>query len=137
MTIRYDCTPHGVMVQVHVDKHSDADWRAMLDYMVARKDTIRAVMAISQRDEAAPSSKQRAELAETLKHMRAQMPFALLTDSRIARGVLTAINWLTKRQDQSRVFAPDRLDDALSFFALNAEESAAVRSLVRKLGATG
>ena len=49
----------------------------MLDYMHWHaKDAIRAVLAISHLANRAPSSKQRAELADALKRMKAQLPFA-------------------------------------------------------------
>jgi hypothetical protein len=133
MTIRYENTAHGVMVQVHTGPPMDAEWAAMLDFMVRHKATIKAVLTISQGD-SGPTSKQRADLAESLKHMARRLPFALLTDSRVARGVLTAINWLTKRADESRVFPVDGMESALAFFLLDEPEKAAVRALVSKLG---
>lgn len=131
--MRYDTTAHGVLVQVHFGEPTDAEWTKMLGHMLERKDTLRAVLAVGQGD-GGPTSRQRAELAETLKRMPRRLPFALLTDSRVARGVLTAINWLTKKQNESRAFPLYDLDFAMTFLGLQAHEKNDVRALVFKLG---
>jgi len=85
MTIRYDSTPHGVMVQVHLATPTDGNGR--------------------------PCS------------------------TSWSRAKTRLINWLTQKQKESRAFPADGLDDALSFFALDADERAAVRALAIELRA--
>jgi hypothetical protein len=133
-TIHYDVTAHGVMVQVHLADPTSEEWTAMVDFMVARKQVIKAVLAIG-RGSGGPNSKQREQLAGAVKEMHPGMPFALLTDSVVTRGILTALNWLTNKQDESRTFPPTDLEQALSFLKLGDAEKAATRALVAKLGA--
>src|SRR5690242_12233709 len=132
MAVRYDTTPHGVMVQHFTSSPTAGEWTALLEFLVAHKDTVRAVISIVPGDYA-PTSRQRAELAEALKKVRPRLPFALLTNSIATRGVLTAINWLTRKQDESRAFPLDGLEPAMTFLALNDPEKAAVRWLAASL----
>jgi hypothetical protein len=121
------------MVQVHTSEPTDAEWTKMLQHMVARKDTLKAVLAVGH-GEAGPTSKQRAQLAETLKRIPRKLSFALITNSRVARGVMTAINWLTKKHAQSQAFPLDGLEQAMVFLRIEDREKAEVRLLVFKLG---
>ncbi len=129
---RYECTADGVFVQVHYRKPTDPEWRELLDFLLARKGTVRAVLVLAHGD-TTPTSKQRANLAAVVKQLRPRVPFAMLTDSAIARTILTAINWLVNKQHESRVFSPLELDVALAFLGLNQSERDNARALLRKL----
>ncbi len=130
--MRYDISPGGVLVQIHDSSPSDAEWTQLLTYMLKNRERIRYVLAIS-RGNGSPSSKQRERLAETLRSFPPQLPFALLTDSRIARGVLTALNWMTGRAKYTAVFGPDELGRALIFFGVGEAETLATRQLVARI----
>lgn len=131
--IRYDITTDGVMVQVHSADPTDAEWTAMLDFVVAHRDAIQAIVGIG-RGTHGPTSTQREQLSRALRQLHRGLPLALLTDSRATRGILTALNWLTGRHDESRAFALAELEQALDFLALREEQKPAVRALVSRLG---
>jgi hypothetical protein len=134
MSMRYEKTEHGFIVQTAFAAPSDDEWRKLLDFMRANKDTVRAAVVFVHGDNAL-TAKQRSELADVIKLMRPGFRTAVLTESRVTRGVLTALNWLTKKQDDSRAFPLDGFDDAMAFLRANADESRAARELAKKLGA--
>jgi hypothetical protein len=134
MSMRYDKTDHGFMVQVVVGAPSDDEWRLLLEYLRTHKDSIRTALVFVHGDDGL-TAKQRSDLADVLKTMRPGFRTAVMTESRVTRGVLTALNWMTKKQDDSRAFPLSGFDDAMTFFRANAEESRAARELAKKLGA--
>jgi hypothetical protein len=129
---RYECTADGVMVQVYFRKPTDAEWRDQLDWMLARKSTIKSILAIVHGD-SGPGSKQRAALAEVVKELPPNAPFAMLTESAIARATVTAFNWIANKQKQTGVFAVGDLERAMAFLGLSERERGPVRSLVATL----
>jgi hypothetical protein len=134
MSIRYDKTDHGWMVLSVTGALADADWRKLLDYMLAHKDSIKAGLVYVHGDDGL-TAKQRSELADVIKSMRRGYRTALMTESRVTRGVLTALSWLTKKQDDSRAFPLDGFDEAMTFLGATADETRSVRELARKMGA--
>jgi hypothetical protein len=129
---RYECSAGGVFVQVHFRKPTDAEWRELLDYILARKSTIKSMIAIVHGD-AGPSSKQRAALAEVVKQLPPNAPFAMVTESAIARAGLTAFNWISNRHKVTGAFSPSEVDAALAFLGLSEQERGPVRSLLATL----
>ena len=132
--MRYDKTEHGFMVHVVPDSPSDADWRKLLDYLLAHKDKLKGTMVFVHGD-GALTAKQRSGLAEVIKVMRPGFRSAVLTSSRVTRGILTALNWLTKKQDDSCAFPLNGFDDAAVFLGMGVPEKQAARALADKLGA--
>lgn len=131
--MRFDKTEHGHMVVVQVDAPGD-DWGKMVEFCLAHKNVIRSSIVFVH-GEGGPSAKQRSDLADAVKVMRRGMPVAVLSDSRVTRGVLTAINWLTKKQDESRAFPLNGFAEAMAFIGASDAESRVVRALADKLGA--
>lgn len=72
------------------------------------------VLLISTRGNGGLSAKQRSRVAQFWKDAgRAAPPVALLSDSAVARGVLTAIGWLL--DNPTKAFSPQDLRGALAF----------------------
>jgi hypothetical protein len=136
MSMRYDKTEHGFMVHAVFDSPSDGDWQKLLDYLLAHKDKLRGTMVFVHGD-GGLTAKQRSELAEVIKVMRPGFRSAVLTNSRVTRGILTALNWLTKKQDDSSAFPLSGIgfDEAVVFLSMGAPEKQAARALAEKLGA--
>jgi hypothetical protein len=84
-----------------------------------------------------PNAKQRQVLAEEYADLGKNMRVALLTDSVVARGVLTAIGWLLS--SQTKAYGLRELNTALSALAAHAKFNAAqVRTaLVEVIRLTG
>src|SRR5262245_8947272 len=89
----YGFTKHGVMVQFQLRPPTDEEWAGMLAAIEGRSRTLKSALAVVRGD-GGPSSKQREALARVLKSVRSDFRFALVTDSVLVRGALTAINWL-------------------------------------------
>jgi hypothetical protein len=89
-------------------------------------------MLLIHGDGGSPSSKQRARIAEYWKTSGRKTPrTAMLTNSMVTRGVLTAITWLL-RDSESKAFPLDAFQDALAWLHFDgsvAEVAATVRGL--------
>lgn len=131
--MRYDKTDHGIMVQVAEGAVTDDEWRKLLDYMSANRKVLRAV-AVFVHSNSGLTAKQRSALADVIKTLRPGFRTAVLTESQVARGILTALNWLTKKQEESKAFPLTAFDEALSFLGANDEEARAARELAQRLG---
>ncbi len=128
----YGFTKHGVMVQLQLTPPTDKEWAEMLAAIESRSNTLKSALAVV-RGEGGPSSKQREALARVLKSTRPDLRFALVTDSVLVRGVLTAINWLTNKGNTTAAFPSRDLEAGLDFIQLSPEEKVAVRELLRTL----
>lgn len=84
---------------------ADVDWKEYVQYAnrVGHEGPI--VTALQYSPDVAPTAKQRAELkgvSESFtRHLRG---VAICTDSMMVRGVITAIHWLMKSQNQCKAF---------------------------------
>lgn len=105
--------------QVMYGAASDADWDRFVDHLIddlGPRLVPGDVVLDLWHDVGAPPAKARARFAErfltapTSRHLRAH---ALVTNSLVSRGALTAINWVIQRPFAERVFA--RPDDAFSW----------------------
>lgn len=132
--MRYDKTEHGFLVHAVFDAPDDNEWRKLLDYLTAHKDSIRGTIVVVHGD-GGLTAKQRSGLAEVIKAMRPGFRSAVMTESRVTRGVLTALNWLTKKQDDSRAFSLADFEGAAAFLGMGIPEKQAARALADKLGA--
>ncbi len=132
--IVYDTTPGGVMVQIHYGAPSDEEWNAVVDHLEDCLPRLIGVLAIAV-GESGPNTVQRARLNAVLEKMPEETHFALLSDSRVTRGILTAINWLSGRQRQSHVFSADDLEGALETLRLTPAQAQEVRAAVVRLKA--
>lgn len=128
----YDITDDGVVVQHHRREVPDEVWMKLLDFMVARGESLRACLVLVDAS-GGPTSNQRQALADVVKSQGWTHRTAILTNSRISRATITALNWMTGRSDRTRVFVRDGLEAAFDFFGLDEEESARTRLLVEHL----
>jgi hypothetical protein len=130
--LTFGATRQGVMVQIYYAVPADPEWDDMLTFTAARRSSLRAFLAVA-RGGIGPTSKQRQRLAEVLKAFPLQVPFALMSDSRVNRGVLTAINWITGRGNVSRAFPVQELDPAFDFLKVEMGARGEVRDLMKSL----
>ncbi|HKU44116.1 MAG TPA: hypothetical protein VJR89_38410 [Polyangiales bacterium] len=131
-TLRYDITAQGVMVEVVTDQPPSQEWTAMMRYMVENAARIRCVLVLNHGD-SGPTATQRSELKETLTHLQPKLPVAILTDSRVARAVMTAILWITGKHEETGVFAGDELSKASKFLQLDEAAQEEVGATIRRL----
>ncbi len=87
-----------------------AEWSSYLDIYTKNIDRLSGVLVITEGG--APNSAQRKQLSETYEKTR-QAPVAIVSDSAIARGAITAFRWLG--MVTMTPFSPARLDEAMEF----------------------
>ncbi len=113
-----------VLLVVHGDEQPDDDeWKRFLSVYDARLDELDGVVVVTPGP--APDLDRRAQLNEL--HARRVVPYALLSDSKAARGKFVALSWMGT---PVKAFDPPRVTDALSYLALAPGRHAA---LVREL----
>src|SRR5450432_2876646 len=87
---------------------TDGEWDKMLTLFLGSLPTMRGVLIFS--DGGGPNIAQRERLAEMIKLIPRT---AMVTDSRVARGIMTALSWLGVTQ--SKTFPTSRIADALGY----------------------
>jgi hypothetical protein len=102
---------------------SDEEWGALVATVREFAPT-RRLRAITFTDGAAPTSKQRAAAADALAGY--PMPIAVVTDSMLARGAVTAFRWLGN--PEIRAFGADQLNAALDYLGVEFEQRPLVYS---------
>ena len=130
--LQYDTTPGGVLVQVHRDSPPDEEWNGLVSYLDDRLEQLVGVLIITVGD-GGPSVSQRSTLSAVLKRMRPSTQIVMLTDSLIARGALTAINWMTRRGGQTHVFKRQELERGIGALRLPPDKEREVRTLAKRL----
>lgn len=97
---------------VHVEKEpADADWDLYVQWFATNIDTQVLVYSLG----GAPSAAQRDKLKRVLDKHGKRVATAVMTDSQIARGVMTALKWFLK--DMS-AFPLNDLKGALKFLVI-------------------
>lgn len=102
-----------VVVMCHPARElSDASWNEWLEWALTHR--FRAVLIST--NGGSPNARQRNRYAEVQRKSGNRDKVALLSDSAVIRGVLTAMSWLTGADVMT--FAPDRLTAALAWLNL-------------------
>ncbi len=108
---------------------SDAQWFGMLDDM--RRPEVRAIFSLSF-GATGVSAVQRKAAADVMQSK--DIPAIVIADSRITRGVLTAVSWLGANIQS---FSWSRVDDALARLDTNPELKEELRGIVEDFRAHG
>lgn len=128
----------GTLAVIHFAKPvEDAELQSYFDVLTreATKLKMQASIILSEHP---PTPKQRTLMAERVKAspLLAESTAALITDSVIARGAMTALGWLSKDAQRTRAFSPREVDAALEWLAgIAAFDRAAVRAYLSQRSA--
>ncbi len=79
-----------------------------------------------------PNAMQRQDLDELTEKKDDKVRVAIVTGSRIARGIVTAISWI--RKDTHVAFNPTDVNKALDYLQLNEEQRKAVLEYAKLMG---
>jgi hypothetical protein len=127
----FDVTPGGIVVQISQGEPRDTEWNAYLDCLIERDRSLRAAICFAY-GASGPNTHQRRALSDRTSHVWRHVPFAMISDSRIMRGVMTAVNWLLNSKEiVSRAFSSSELEAAYRFLQLSPtdiEQVAALRT---------
>jgi hypothetical protein len=94
---------------------SRAEWGALLADLGRNRARLRGVLVETKGG--APTASQREELRVVLEQGTPLLA-AILTDSKVARLALTALNYFLTQEARPRPFAPQDLDDALEYLQM-------------------
>lgn len=118
------------LVLCHNDKTpSDADWNA---WVSATLEVAHKKVLISSHG-GGPSAAQRTRLSQARSSLPPEQ-VALLSDSSVLRGVLTAVAWLTG--NNVKPFSPRELTEALRWLGLPLERQREIEVLIARLHRT-
>jgi hypothetical protein len=77
------------------------------------------------------TSLQRKKLAEAVAPVKATLKSAVITESALVRGIVTALEWFSR--DVFRIFAPADMDRALEFLDIRDREARELKELTLRL----
>lgn len=121
-----------VLVAVHAEANpTDADWAAYLDACRTLQVTNQAIRVLVITYGGTPTSTQRSALNELNKQATDPTRVAVMVDSRITRGAVTALSWFNP---EVRAFGLKQLGDACAHLGVPSEEGR-VRAVVQGLEA--
>ena len=95
-TLAYRFWERQVIVLVHTkDSPTDEEWKAYCDDARKWRTQVRGILVLSEGG--GPNSVQRGELEAALDHPEYNAKTAVVTLSRVARGIVTALSWFTPK----------------------------------------
>lgn len=119
-----------LVVVVHgAEAPSDGEWSELLRQGVKLRP--RALLVFTPPGCPGPSAKQRGAAAATWLELGYQAPIALITESRLLRGALLAIQWITKQP--ATAYAPSDLERACDALALDPDARVTMRQVAFEL----
>jgi hypothetical protein len=122
--------PGVVAVAVNTNEApSDKDWDAYLADVAAQIHTIKGVLAYSE--SVGPSASQRARVDEAYKSTQVELKTAIMSGSRVVRGVVTALNWALG--GKVRAFSTQDFTGAADYLQLDDEEQLKTRVVLKQL----
>jgi hypothetical protein len=125
MTTMSWCSGRVYVCVVHDVEPSDAEWAYFID--LCRQREGQDLRALVESRKTGPNAKQRRLLAEVTADMDYRA--AILTDSLVTRGIVTALSWLGVPQ---KPFPLDHFAEAGDYLGLAPDElEVAMRELVR------
>ena len=118
-----------VMVVRHADTAPDAaDWNACMEALGA---AAVGKLLVWSPGVASPNSEQRASAVATLRAKGPAFRASVMTRSKVARGVATAISWFGPKV---RAFSLEELQKAIDHLEVDESEWAEIRAVVDELG---
>lgn len=117
------------LILVHTkDAPEETEWKEYVAAARGWKKDIQAFLVVSEGG--GPNAMQRAELDEAIDIERHPGKTAVVTVSRIARGIVTAISWFSPG---IKAFGTNQLAPAIEYLGASAAEVEAVINEVRRL----
>jgi hypothetical protein len=123
----------ALVVAVNTDADpSDADWDAFLKDLVPVVPVLRGMLVYTAGP--GPSVSQRARANAVLAKAQANLPIAVMTSSRMARGIVTAFSWAVDRN--IKAFAPTDFQGAVDFLGLSPDDQIKTKVVLKQLART-
>jgi hypothetical protein len=108
----------------------DRDWDAYLGFVgeVLKEGLANRSLVMAK---GSLTSTQRKKLARVVEPYEKTLKSAVVTESAIVRGIVTALQWF--HRDVFRIFAPSEIDSALAFLDLRGHDRGHVKGLASTL----
>jgi len=117
------------------EPHDEKEWQQYVEFVRTRLEAGVKPRALVVTDGAGPTSAQREQLSKVLEPHAKVSRAAVLTESRLGRGIVTALSWFVPG---FRAFAPRDMDRALDYLEVppisRKEVIGLVEDLQRELG---
>jgi hypothetical protein len=128
-TLAYTLYKRRLLILVHTkNAPDDAEWREYAQSANKWKKEIQGLLVITEGG--GPNTMQRAELDAALEIESHSAKTAVVTVSRIARGIVTAISWFSPG---IKAFSTNQLGHALEYLGVSATEIDSVNAEIRRL----
>lgn len=122
--------PDVVAVSVNTDQNpSDEDWDAYLEEITANVNRIKGVLVYTEK--VGPSAPQRARSNAAFAEVGADVKTAIMTGSRMVRGMVTAFSWALG--GKVKAFTTLEFSDAVDYLDLDDEEQLKTRVVLKQL----
>jgi hypothetical protein len=109
-TLSYEVFDNKLLLLVHGESSpSSVDWDDYAELLSRSVGELTGILVVT--DGAGPNGAQRGKINDLIKTCGGSFPTAVMTHSRVARGVVTALGWFNPRL---RAFAPTELTAALA-----------------------
>jgi hypothetical protein len=106
-TLAFEFTNEFLIIVHTAVVPSDEDWRRMVDHTLAQA-ALRGTLVVSPG--AKPNPTMRSDIRSMHEHFGTKT--AVITDSVVSKGVMTALSWFNV---PIKGFSPDQLDEALTY----------------------
>ena len=122
--------PDIVAITVHTSQApSDEDWDEYLADMAKHVHTIKGLLVYSE--SVGPSAPQRGRSNDLFNELGADIPTAIMTGSKMVRGIVTAISWAVGTK--IKAFSTRDFAGAMKYLELTNEEQLRVRVVLKGL----
>jgi hypothetical protein len=129
-TLYWRLIPGVIMITVHTKTTpSDEDWDAYLEDVKKQATGIRGVLVYSE--SAGPTAPQRARISELYKALNIKLRTAIMSGSRLVRGVVTAMSWTLA--DDIKSFSTTEFDKAVEYLELSEDERLRAKIVLKGL----
>lgn len=122
--------PDVVAVAVNTDLDpSDEDWDAYLADVIAHVGGLKGVLVYTPKS--GPSAPQRARANAAFEKSKADVPTAVMTGSRVVRGIVTALTWALG--GKIKAFAPNDFQGAVEYLGLEPDDQLKTKVVLKQL----
>jgi hypothetical protein len=130
-TLEYGKFEHCIVFVCGHAALDDHEWRAYLDFISKNLTPDGPNRSFVIAPGSALTSTQRRELASTIQPFSKTLKSAVVTESAVVRGIITALEWF--HRDVFRIFSPSEQDRACDFLDLRAPQARRVKELAVEL----
>lgn len=129
-TMYWQVVPGIVLISVNTDvPPSDEDWDGYLEDVAREINNIKGVLVYSEA--VGPSATQRARVDEASQQHDVELKTAIMTGSRLVRGVVTALNWA--QGGKVKAFPTTGFQEAVDYLELDDEEKVKTKVTLKLL----